>query len=239
MPLRSVCLVATCIGLTQFALPALVLADGEGMPLLHEDFESGLSDRWIERGFPSIQRRNRFSVAVEDDGNHYLRVVSDRSTSGKGVWLEFDATRCPTVSWRWKVANVVAGADLRRKEGDDAAAKLYVIMDGPSLWNPLDKRLLIYLWDNELPVGTILPNAWEPGGARMIVLESGPEKVGQWVNERVDLAADYRRAFAGESPPTVEALAFMADTDNTLSHVSAGFDDLTIRCAAPAQEPSQ
>jgi hypothetical protein len=203
--------------------------------LLHEDFEAGLSDQWIERGFPSIGRRNRFSVEVETDGNHYLQVISDRSTSGKGVRLNFDPTRCRTVSWRWKVTNVVAMADLKQKDGDDAAAKLYVVLDGPSRWNPLDKRLLIYVWDNQLPAKTVLPNAWEPEKARMIVLESGPGKAARWVNEQVDLADDYRRAFPEEHPLSVEALAFMADTDNTSSRVSAGLDDLMVRCLDPIQ----
>lgn len=198
--------------------------------LVREDFESGLSERWVERGFPSIERTNRFSLVSDPDGNRYLEAISDRSTSGKGLWLEFDATRCASVSWRWKISNVIATADLKRKEGDDSAAKLYVIFDGPSRWNPLDKRLLVYVWDNVLPIGTVLPNAWEPESARMVVLESGPERAGEWVSERVDIASDFRRAFAGEDPGIVEAMAFMADTDNTGTRVTAGFDDLSVRC---------
>ena len=199
--------------------------------LFHEDFESGLSNRWVERGFPSIERKNRFSIAVESNGNHYLEVVSDRSTSGKGVRFEFDPDRCSTVSWRWKISHVIAGADLHRKAGDDSAAKLYVVFDGPSRWNPFDKRLIVYVWDNRLPPGTVLPNAWQPATARMVVLESGATRAGTWVHERVDLAGDFRRAFPGERPRAVEALAFMADTDNTGERVTAGFDDLEIRCS--------
>lgn len=211
-----------------------VQAASSGAVLYHEAFEAGLSDLWIERGFPSIARKNTFSLAVEADRNHYLKV--DRSTSGKGVWLRFDPRGCPAISWRWRVSDVIAKADLTRKEGDDSAAKIYVVLDGPSRWNPLDKRLLIYVWDNRLPIGTILPNAWEPEKARMLVLESGRDQVGQWVAERIDLARDYARAFPGESPGSVEALAFMADTDNTSSQVTAGFDDLEIRCMTPPKK---
>ena len=229
LPPRTL-LIAACIGLAQVTLQAAAWPGSTGQVLLHEDFESGLSDRWIERSFHSIPRKNRFSIELEDDGNHYLGVTSDRSTSGRGVRLDFDPSRCPTVSWRWKVTNVIASADLRHKEGDDAAAKVYVIFDGPSRWNPLDQRLLIYVWDNQLPTGTTLPNAWEPKKAHMLVLQSGADKVGQWVQERVDLVDDYRRAFPGERAASVKAIAFMADTDNTSSRVSAGLDDLEIRC---------
>jgi hypothetical protein len=198
----------------------------------HDDFESGISERWVEQGFPSIDRKNTFSLAVEADGNHYLKVESAQSSSGKGIRMRFATRQCPDVSWRWMISNTIETADITRKEGDDAAAKLYVVFDGPSRWNPLDKRILVYLWDNAQPVGSLFSNAWLPDKERMVILESGTSKAGQWVGEHVDLEKDFARAFPGEQPGTVEALAFMADTDNTSTHVSAGFDDLVIRCAA-------
>ena len=33
--------------------------------LFREDFEDGLSERWVERGFPSISRKISFTVALE------------------------------------------------------------------------------------------------------------------------------------------------------------------------------
>ncbi|RMD82982.1 MAG: DUF3047 domain-containing protein [Candidatus Dadabacteria bacterium] len=225
----TIVLAATVLLVGTAMLPALA-SGGRQVVLLHEDFEAGLPSRWVERGFPSIERKNRFSIGVEPSGNHYLEVRSDRSTSGKGVRLKFDPRRCPVVSWRWKISRVIASADLYRKDGDDSAAKLYILFGGPSRWNPFDKRLIVYVWDNRLPPGTILPNAWEPEKARMVVLESGTARAGAWVPERVDLARDYRRAFGGEELRPVEALAFMADTDNTGEQVTAGFDDLEVRC---------
>lgn len=201
--------------------------------LFSEDFEAGLGSRWEEQGFPSIARRNVFSLASEPDGNHYLKIESDRSSSAKGVHLTFAPRQCPHVSWRWKISNTIAAADLRRKEGDDSAAKLYVVFTGPSFWNPLDKRILVYLWDHRAPIGTISPNVWLPAKERMVILESGTSKVGQWVNEQVHLVNDFARAFPGEEPGEVEGLAFLADTDNTRSRVTAGFDDLSIRCHEP------
>ena len=57
--------------------------------LLSEDFETGLGERWVEKGFPSISRRNIFSLDREANGNHYLNVKSFSSYSGKGVYLNF------------------------------------------------------------------------------------------------------------------------------------------------------
>lgn len=208
-------------------------ASDRGAVLFSEDFEAGLTERWVEQGFPSIARRNVFSPATEPDGNHYLRVESAQSYSAKGVHLTFSPKQCPHVSWRWRVSNVIERADVTRKEGDDAAAKLYVVFAGPSFWNPLDKHILVYLWDNAAPVGAIYPNAWLPEKERMVILESGQAKVGRWVGEQVHLFDDFKRAFPGEEPGDVEGLAFLADTDNTQARVTAGFDDLMIRCDQP------
>lgn len=220
------------------SLPVTLLAEVQprlepGPPLFSEDFETGLSERWVEKGFPSIFRRNKFSVGIEENGNHYLKVESDKSYSGKGVHLTFSSKECPFVSWRWKVGNIVERADITRKEGDDAAAKFYVVFDGPSFWNPLDKRILVYVWGNVTPAGTVLDNVWLPEKERMFIMESGNSKVGQWIEEQIDLFEDFRRAFPNEQPEEVEAVAFLADTDNTQSRVTTGFDDLMIRCQKP------
>ena len=63
------------------------VASDRDIVLFSEDFEAGLTERWVEQGFPSIARRNVFSLAVERDGNRYLRVVSTQYYSAKGVHL--------------------------------------------------------------------------------------------------------------------------------------------------------
>jgi len=219
-------------GVALLAAPAAKASSGPTV-LFREDFEAGLTPAWVERGFPSIARRNTFALARDDDGNHYLSVESSDSYSARGVYLEFSPSRCRDVSWRWRVSNVVTQADIGRRDGDDAAAKLYIVFDGPAWWNPLDKRILVYIWDNRTPAGSVVPNTWLPDKERMIVLQSGSARAGgAWVRESVDLERDFRRAFGGEAPGTVEGIAFLADTDNTHQSVSAGFDDLVIRCAA-------
>lgn len=228
----------TAIRLAGFLLVAnTTVAAEQGSVLFREDFESGLGARWVERGFPSITRRNVFSLGQEPNGNRYLRVESADSYSGRGVYVSLSPERCMEVSWRWLVSDVVTTADITRREGDDGAAKLYVVFAGPSWWNPLDKRMLIYVWDNKALAGAIVPNAWLPKKARMVVLRSGRAQTGEWVEEHVRPAEDFGRGFPGELPGRVEGLVFLADTDNTHGRVSAGFDDLVVRCVEPGERP--
>jgi hypothetical protein len=53
------------------------------------------------------------------------------------------------------------------------------------------------------------------------VLRPADSPTGQWFEERVDIAQDYREAF-GEDPPDPTQVAISADTDDTGS-TSRGF----------------
>ena len=85
-------------------------------------------------------------------------------------------------------------------------------------------RAINYVWSNNQPVGSSWPNAFT-SRAHMIAIASGAERVGQWVSERRDVRADYRRAF-GEEPGPVDAVAIMTDTDNTGRTITAWYGDI-------------
>jgi hypothetical protein len=61
----------------------------------------------------------------------------------------------------------------------------------------------------------------------MIAVQSGPARAGEWLTERRDILADFRRAF-GEEPPRIGAIAIMTDTDNTGAAATAWYDDLRL-----------
>jgi hypothetical protein len=107
----------------------------------------------------------------------------------------------------------LANADMTQKAGDDYAARVYVLFDYPrerlpwatraklalaeALYGqPVPTAALNYVWDNRQPVGSIKPNAYTER-VRMVVLESGTAKAGQWISESRDLNADFRAAFEG------------------------------------------
>jgi hypothetical protein len=93
-------------------------------------------------------------------------------------------------------------------------------------WFPPKTRSINYIWANRLPEGEFIPNSYY-GNAVMLAVESGPEKVGLWVDERRDVLADYRTIF-GEEPPTAGAIAIMTDTDNTGESAVAYYDDIRL-----------
>jgi pyruvate/2-oxoacid:ferredoxin oxidoreductase beta subunit len=59
----------------------------------------------------------------------------------------------------------------------------------------------------------------------MIVLRNATDSVGNWVEEKRNLAADFRAAF-GDVAPVVTGVAIAADTDQTGESVTAWFGDI-------------
>lgn len=197
---------------------------------------------WGRQSLPKVERDNRFEL-VEDGGVTVLQVRSERSASTLFHRLDADPARTPLLRWRWKVSNVVAGSDLTRREGDDYAAKVYVLFDYPSERLSLGTRLqmtlartlygaqlpaaaITYVWGTAQPAGASAPNAYTDR-VRMQVVESGAEQVGQWVEVERNLALDFERLF-GETAPKVVGIAVSADTDNTGEAVTAWFGDLRL-----------
>jgi len=196
-----------------------LVGSGYAAELLIDDFEQGLRPGWKEKSFVGT---TRYQV-VDEAGGRVLRADSEAAASGLVYDIEADPERLPILSWRWKVTGTVPGGDERHKEGDDYAARVYVIF--PHWFFPKTKTIN-YIWANRLPKGESIPNPFT-GNAMMLAVESGPELAGGWISERRNIVEDYRRLF-GADPPQIGAIAIMTDTDNTGTSATAWYDDLRL-----------
>jgi len=176
---------------------------------------------------------------VQDEGRTVLRVRSDRAFGTAAITFDADA---PIVSWRWKVDRVLERASLGTKDGDDYAARVYVSFEIPPeqlsfaerarlkvarlIYGDVPSAAICYVWDNKQPKGH---STWSPYGerVRLIVLESGAASAGRWLEERRDVAADFRAAF-GRPAPRVTGIAAGNDTDQTGEAVTAWFGDFRL-----------
>ena len=82
---------------------------------------------------------------VEDGGATVLRIASADAAGSVAHRLAADTQRMPVLAWRWKVDRVLDSADLRRKDGDDYAARVYVTFDVPESSLPFADRARIRL----------------------------------------------------------------------------------------------
>lgn len=175
------------------------------------------------------------------DGVTAIEAIAKQSMALMARPLTIDLTATPVLCWRWRIDAPLKMADMRTKQGDDYAARLYVTFRAPSgalsfgtrtklalarslFGDQVPDAALNYVWDNRYPVGTKQANAYTDR-AQMVVLRSGAAAAGQWVNERRDIAADVRAAF-GAGAWQAAQLAVASDTDNTGESARAGFADL-------------
>ncbi len=197
------------------------------------------ADGWSVTTLPDIAP-TRYTLS-DDGGRTVVRADATGSAASLIRSVRWDAAAQPWLDWRWRVDRVVADSDITTKQGDDFAARLYVFFDFPfdelSLFERTKLRVarwlygeqvpaaaLCYVWANREPPGTTAWNAYT-SRVRMVVLRNADDAVGEWTDERRDLAADFRAAF-GDVPPVVTGLAIAADTDQTGERVTAWFGDI-------------
>jgi hypothetical protein len=160
---------------------------------------------------------------VQEDGRSVVKAHAKDAASGISKKLSFDPHRYRYLKWNWKVAGTIATGNERTKQGDDYAARVYVVFPGRFFWQ---MRAINYIWANKLPKGEFVPNAFT-ANAMLLAVQSGPTMAGQWVSEQRDILADYRRMF-GEDPPLAGAVAIMTDTDNTGAEATAWYGEIAL-----------
>lgn len=197
---------------------------------------------WRAAKLPKVERETRYRL-VEDRGGVVLEADANASMSGLAHPLATDPRSTPILEWRWKVSGVPEQANFGTKQGDDFAARVYVLFDYDTAKLPLLARLklklaralygeavpaagLCYVWDAKVAVGT---TAWSPytDRLRVIVVDSGAVDAGRWKTVRRNVVEDYRAAF-GEEPPALSGVAIATDTDNTGSRLTAWYGDLKL-----------
>jgi len=198
--------------------------------------------------FVSLPHKKPTSFTVVAlDGAKVLKVEADDSYGNLVHAVAVRPTAHTTLAWVWRVDQLVADADLRQRSGDDSPAKicLFFAYDASRLSLGERARLslahsstgqdvptetLCYVWDNKLAPGTAQANAFTRR-IRFIVVDSGAERLGQWVSHQRDVVADYQRLFGDESDgavPDLSGVAVAADADNTHGHALAYDGDIVL-----------
>jgi hypothetical protein len=96
-----------------------------------------------------------------------------------------------------------------------------VISGGVFFWNT---KAANYVWSSNQSQGSEWPNAYTDS-AKMIAVQAGDEKLGQWVSERRNVREDLQRLF-GDDLTHIDAIAVMVDGDNTGQSATSYFGDI-------------
>jgi hypothetical protein len=160
---------------------------------------------------------------VIEDGRTVVKAASHDSASGMIRKISFQPAKHRYLRWSWKIAGTIRGGDETIKAGDDYAARIYIVFPGRFFWQ---MKAINYIWANKLAKGSFAPSVYT-ADSKMVAVESGNGKAGQWLTEERDLLADYRTLFNAD-PPEAEAIAIMTDTDDTGGVAEAWYGDIVL-----------
>lgn len=202
-----------------------------------------LPDDWRPWGLRSGKRLTQYRLVSSAPGT-VLEAYADRAATGLHRHIRVDPRRQPILEWGWNVASLMPDADKRYAQRDDSAARLVVSFHGDAEKLDFEQRatlrlikavtgdalpyaMLMYVWANELPVDSVLPNP-HFDRIRMIVVESSAARVGQWLQYRRNVLEDFRLAF-GEEPGDIVSVGVLTDSDNTQHVARSYYADITLR----------
>jgi hypothetical protein len=87
------------------------------------DLPSGWQIIQLEKNVPPTQYR-----LLQWDGVPAVESQADRSMALLGRQIAVDLMATPVLCWRWRVEDVIKKADMRRRQGDDYAARVYIAL---------------------------------------------------------------------------------------------------------------
>ncbi|MBT6090297.1 MAG: DUF3047 domain-containing protein [Rhodospirillaceae bacterium] len=178
---------------------------------------------------------------IESTGS--LTVQADSQVAFLYTFVPDDPLPGHTLRWSWRVDKDFPGTNLSDQGSDDRPLAVHVYFadqDAGLLKKmgrgmaamfgvPVSGEAITYVWGGQRPVGTMIPNPFMDDGEGVLFIRQSPgfTATGQWVDETVDLAADYRAAFGGELS-AVSVIAVSADTDDTGAQSQAQIRDLQL-----------
>ena len=154
----------------------------------------------------------------------YMFVAPGLYRSERKAFLPFLAAT-PILQWSWKLLQLPERADLRRWETSDAAPHLFAIW--PRRPEIIRSRLIGYVWDPALPVGTV-QKSQKTGTVTFMVVRSTTTQLGQWLTERRNIAEDFRSIY-GEDAESPAAIALSVDTNDTRSKSEGLVGEIVFR----------
>jgi hypothetical protein len=178
----------------------------------------------IPEGWKLETKTGTPEIKVEQSGdNAFINFRSTNSSFCLVKEIDFVLKDYPYLNWKWKVTRLPEKGDFLKKETDDQAAQVYVAF--PRFPKMVNTEFVGYLWESQAK------NKGKEGispywsKSKVIVLEAGPEKLNQWIQEKRNVYEDYKRLFKKE-PPKIGGITIQINTQHTQGRGESYYDDI-------------
>jgi hypothetical protein len=175
---------------------------------------------WKERSFSG---NSQYEI-VDIDGTRVLRGSTNGAASILYKKKTINLKKTPTISWSWKIDGIYKDIEEQTRQGDDFPARLYVVSKTGRL--PWQTLAINYVWSSNQDLGESWPNPFTKK-AKMVVVQTGNLKAGQWVTQSRNIAADFKELF-GRDVERIDGYAVMVDGDNAGKKGTAWFADINF-----------
>jgi hypothetical protein len=159
--------------------------------------------------------KNVYKVA-ENDGHRFLRADAKDAGVQAAKQFAWDLKEYPVLTWAWRPQEFPAGADERTGKNDSPLA-VYAVFPH----TPVSVKSVKYIWSEKVPAGTHIPQT--KGNTQGVVLRTGGDVGGAWIEERVNVLEDYKRYFKTDDAPKPEGIGVLTDSDDTSSRARGDY----------------
>lgn len=197
---------------------------------------------WDQVKLPG-KRETQYSL-VKLNGQNALNAIAQSSASMLRKNIRIEPQSLDRLSFSWQVSELITAADIAKRDQDDSPVRLILAFDGDrkqfSMKNamlselshvitgePMPYATLMYVWCNQRAVNSVIENP-RTDRIRKIVVESGSDRLNQWLMYERNIKIDFENAF-GEPPGPLVGIGLMTDSDNTQSHVQAWYGTIQLK----------
>lgn len=182
-----------------------------------EDYRiAAFPDDWKYRGSSA---KKTYGVLKEKD-NYFLRAASYENGSQILKKFKADLSMFPILSWKWRINKFPGEHKNQKSTRSDNGASVYAIFGGF-----LNRKALKYTWSNYNKKDSYID---KKSRMKVFVLRDKTDGKGKWIEENVNLAKDFEKAF-GKKPSKLSAIAILTDSDQTRTYAEADYDDFKLK----------
>jgi hypothetical protein len=185
---------------------------------------------------------------VEQNGKTVLHARAAHASSGLMHSIAIEPSPLLQIRWSWKVGSIVNTIDREHHATEDSPARIILGFDGDKSHLSFSDQILfetarlmtgydfpyatlMYIWDQEHPVGSVLTSR-RSERIKMIVVANSADGIGAWREFKRNVVEDFELAFK-EKPGTLIGVGVLTDTDNLKETAEAWYGDIHLLPAGP------
>lgn len=189
-----------------------------------EDFEDNsigqLPKDWTWRS--KDRNKNKPYKITEENGNKYLAAEDTGETVILVKKTRWNIKKYPYIAFRWRAKELPEGGDERFGPTNDSGAAIYITYNKKLIKIPESVK---FVWSTTLPVGSATKRSGI-GRPWNVVVESGPENLGEWRTYVLNAYEAYQKTFGGNPPDRPLGIGILSDANSSHSKAYADYDDI-------------